>query len=229
MGQPNIEEIEAGLGDWELLKKLPRQLGSFKLAPGSGINGQILNIAAYVDQEAHCRLDLTYTTETFDYVPVKTVGLHTFRDERYFSRDREHFGQMLQEHLQELLDEIDRKQRHDMDYTSSELGFSKWDYWHSLPERIGTYERFISPDNPLNYINGSYIFLDYTDFAAGNQLCFFYNTFRNEIFAEMKQRHLPLTTDAFDVKSSVADDKKLDALSVLLQERLQKTLLDLGK
>lgn len=229
MGKPSLQELEAGLAEWDLLQKLPPQLGSFKLVPGTGIKGQILNIAAYVDEAAHCRLDITYTTETMDYVPVKTIGLHSFRDERYFCRERDRFAQMLLTHLPDLLQEVDRNRPHSMDYESKGLGFDKWEYWRALPEKIGNYERFITPDNPLTYINGSFIFLDYTDFAKGNQLCFFYNTFRNELFAELKQHNLPLTTDAFDVKSSVADDKKLEALSVLMQEHLQKTLTNLDK
>lgn len=224
MGQKSIQEVEASLADWDLLARLPKCVGSFSLVPGKGISGQILNIAAYVDEAAHCRLDITYTTETFDYVPVKTVGMHVFRDERYFCRDRERFGEMLLEHLDELIDEVDRSKPHGMCFEAEGLGFGEWDYWKSLPEKIGSYERFITPDNPLEYINGSYIFLDYTDFAAGDQLCFFYNTFRNEIFAEIKQCYLPLTTDCFDVRSGVPDDKKLGAFTVLLQERLQDVL-----
>ena len=82
MGQPDIKEIEAGLKDWDFVRNLPAAIGDYTLVPGSGIDGQILNIAAYVHEASHCRLDLTYTKETFDYVPVKTVGLHTFRDAR---------------------------------------------------------------------------------------------------------------------------------------------------
>ena len=91
MGQPDIKEIEAGLKDWDFVRNLPAAIGDYTLVPGSGIDGQILNIAAYVHEASHCCLDLTYTKETFDYVPVKTVGLHTFRDVRFFCRDREHF------------------------------------------------------------------------------------------------------------------------------------------
>ena len=103
MGQASITEIAAEIENWDLLQKLPKQIGDFILCPGSGIKGQILNIAAYINEKTHCRLDLTYTSETFDYVPVKTVGLHTFRDERYFARDREHFAKMLLQHLDDII------------------------------------------------------------------------------------------------------------------------------
>ena len=57
MGQSTITEIAAGLQDWDLLAKLPHELNGFRLQPSSGIKGQILNIAAYVNEERHSRLD----------------------------------------------------------------------------------------------------------------------------------------------------------------------------
>lgn len=220
MGQPNIQEIEAGLPQWEMLQQLPQEVAGFKLIGGSGIKGQILNIAAYVKEAAHCRLDITYTSETFDYVPVKTVGLHTFRDERFFSRSQDDFSAMFLKNLPDIIGSIDRRQLHAMDVEAEALHFEQWDDWKKLPKQIGDYEMFIAPDNPLPYINGSFIFLDYTDFIHGNQVYFAYNIFRNELFAEMKQHHLPLTTDLFDVKSSVPDKDKLAALGALMDAHL---------
>lgn len=230
MGKPKpIEEIAAELKDWELLAQLPQELEGFKLQPGTGIKGQILNIAAYVNEAMHCRLDITYTSETFDYVPVKTVGLHTFRDERYFCRDRERFGQMLLTQLPELIRNVDRKTLHKMPFEAVELGFEKWEFWRSLPRELEGYELFITPDNPLPYINGSFIFLDYTDFAGGNQIYFSYNIFRDELFAEMRSHNLPLTTESFDVKANVPAGDKLAALEQHLRERLQETVVSLKK
>lgn len=224
----SITEVEEALKDWEFLKQLPEELNGFTLVPGTGIKGQILNIAAYVNEAKHCRLDITYTTETFDYVPVKTVGLHTFRDERYFSRDRDKFAAMLNEHLPRILSEMLREAVHKDSFEAEAIGFSKWEYWRSLPSKIGSYELFINPEHPLEYLNGSTIFLDYTDFEHGNQLYFFYNAFRNDVFAEMKQHHLPLTTELFDVPLNIDDSKKLAHLEKLLEKNLENTLKELS-
>lgn len=230
MGKPKkIEEIAEELKEWELLKQLPSELAGFTLAQGTGIDGQILNIAAYVNETMHCRVDLTYTSETFDYVPVKTVGLHTFRDERFFCREREHFGEVMLEQLPQIIKSVDRNTPHKMPFESAALGFDQWAYWRRLPAQLEGYELYITPDNPLPYINGSYIFLDYTDFAAGNQIYFSYNIFRNELFAEMRRHHLPLTTERFDVKNNVPDENKLGALEQRIKEYLQETLVSLKK
>ena len=222
MGKQSITEIEAGLGEWDFLKELPQEIDGFKLTAGTGIKGQILNIASYVNEPMHCRLDLTYTTETFDYVPVKTIGLHTFRDERFFCRDRDKFARLMTERLPEIIGEVDRNHRHAMSHEAASMGFEQWEYWRTLPEKIGGYERFLTPDNPVSYINGSMLFLDYTDFAAGNQVYFLYNGFRNEIFAELKRHYLPVTTNRFDAEN-------LDGLSLLLDKYLLSTLEELEK
>lgn len=220
MGQPNIKEIESSLKEWQFLQQLPEGVAGFKLRQGSGIEGQILNIASYVNEANHCQLDLTYTGETFDYVPVKKVGLHIFRDDRFFCRDRDKFAALMLAHLPEIIADIDRNQKHAMSYETQVQNFSTWEAWENLPEKIGGFERFITPDNPLTYINGSIIFLDYTDFSNGNQLFFLYNTFRDELFAEIKKNYLPLTTEIFNAQN-------LNDLDKLLTEKLVSTLSEL--
>ena len=201
-----ITDIQANLLDWEWLQQLPAELEGFKLQPSQGITGQVLNLATYVSESTHTSLELIYTDETFDYIAVKNIGLHNFRDERYIFRDKEKFAAALSQNKQsgrsalaELLHSISREVRHPLNWEYSKLGTDKWDYFQQLPQKIGSYELFIKPDNPVDYITGSVIFLDYCDFEHGNQLYFVYNTFRNEIFAGEKKNFKPQTTSLFTV------------------------------
>ena len=109
-----------------------------------------------------------------------------------------------------------------MGYESEVMGFKEWDFWKTLPKKIGNFELYITPESPLEYINGSWVILDYSDFANGNQLMFLYNSFRNELFAETKKGYLPLTTEEFNANS-------LEALNALIEKKLEKTLNDLEK
>lgn len=222
MGQLKITEIEAQLNEWEFLKELPPEIDGFKLTMGQGIDGQILTIASYGNEAMHSKLDLVYTSETFDYVPVKTIGMHTFRDIRYFCRDRDKFAKLMQEKLPELLADINREKKHRMGTLVEETGLASWEYAARLPQKVGGFELFIAPDNPIDYINGSTLFIDYSDFENGNQLVFFYNTFRNEFFAETKQGFLTGITHEFDCRN-------LEALEKLLDENLETALQKLGK
>ena len=217
-----ITEIEAELQEWEFLQQLPKELEGFTLREGTGIKGNILNIASYVDEANHACVDLIYTGETFDYVVVKNLGLHTFRDDRFFTRDKDKFAEVVLNKLPSLLQDMGKGKAKGMGYESEVMGFKEWSYWKSLPKQIGNFELYITPDCPLEYINGSWIILDYSDFTNGNQLMFLYNSFRNELFAETKKGYLPLTTEEFNANS-------LEVLSALLKEKLEKTLTALEK
>ena len=217
-----ITEIEAELQEWAFLKQLPKELEGFTLREGTGIKGNILNIASYVDEANHACVDLIYTGETFDYVVVKNLGLHTFRDDRFFTRDKDKFAEVVLNKLPSLLHEMGKSKVKQMGYESEVMGFNEWDDWKTLPKQIGNFELYITPDNPLEYINGSWVILDYSDFVNGNQLMFLYNSFRNELFAEMKKGNLPLTTEEFNANS-------LESLSALIKVKLEKTLTALEK
>ena len=218
MGKPiPIQEVEANLEGWDFLEKLPKELQGFTLKKGSGITGQVLEIAAYVNEKEHTCLQLTYTAETFDYVPVKNIGLHNFRDIRYFFRNRDDFAEALlatdeqgRTALEKLLAGMKREAGSVYDFEYSNLGTEKWEYVKTLPEKIGSYELYITPDKPVEYITGSLIFLDYTDFERGNQLYFVYNSYRNEIYAGEKKNFKPQTTSLFTVPEENIHGERLN-------------------
>ena len=180
---------------------------------------------------------MTYTKETFDYVPVKVVGLHVFRDIRYFCRDKDKFAQLMLEHLPKVLEEIAFEHHTDFGYEAKDMHFEEWDYWRSLPQKVGNFELFITPDNPVPFINGSYIFLNYSDFAHESQLYFLFNGFRVEVFGEMLQQNIPVTTDLFTVpeendhgqRKLMKPEKILPRFTELLEARLLPCLERLGQ
>lgn len=240
MGGPKIEKIEdiqASLATWDFIAQLPEQVGSFKKQPGRGIEGQMLFMVSYVDEEHYRRLDLVYTKETFDYLPLKMVGLNIFRDERYYCRDKEKFAKLMLEHLEQLLEEISADRQSDYGYEGLELHFDEWEYWKSLPKQIGKFQLFITPDKPVKYINGSTIFLDYMDFEKQSHLYFLFNGYRTEVFGEMLQNNVPVTTKDFTVpeenehgrRKTMTPGKILPRFEELLKANLERYLEILGR
>ena len=148
--------------------------------------------------------------------------MHTFRDIRYFCRDRDKFAKMMHEKLPELLADVNREKKHQMGTFIEEAGLLNWAYTGKLPQKIGAFELYITPDNPIDYINGSTLFIDYSDFEHGNQLVFFYNSFRDEFFAETKKRFMTGITHEFDCRN-------LKDLENLLDNNLEQALQKLGK
>ena len=210
MSEPSIEEIREALDGWDFLKELPPEINGFTLHQDRVIDGLVLNIASYRNDAIRCRLDITYTSETFDYVPVKVAGLHQYRDIRYFFRSRDRFAEHVKDKLPALVHDIDIRTSHNLGVIIEETGLPEWRYGEKLPEKIGRFELFIRPE---------VIFLDYTDFATGDQLVFLYNRFRDEFFAETKHALKPDNITDFDAKS-------LPQLEALLDEKLESFLLN---
>ena len=88
----DFEVIKARRPNWEFLQKLPRELHGFTFKEGGSQFRHEYMLAAYENVPARRRLELVYTDETFDYVPVRQVGLQRYRDFRYITRDKESPG-----------------------------------------------------------------------------------------------------------------------------------------
>ena len=66
---------------------------------------------------------------------------------------------MMHEKLPELLADVNREKKHQMGTLIEEAGLLNWAYTGKLPQKIGAFELYITPDNPIDYINGSTLLL----------------------------------------------------------------------
>ena len=218
----DIEVIRERRPNWEFLRKLPKELHGFTFKEG----GEMMTrheflLGAYENVPARRRLELIYTKETFDYVPVRQVGLHRYRDFRYITRDKDVFAEWITGAIDRLVEETTPTYIPRSGHILKLKGILDWHYPDRLPERIGNFVKFIGPQYPLDFINNATVILDYADFDAGNELVFLYNRVRNEYYAENKKRFIPNTMHEFDAKN-------LEDLEVLLEEKLEPYLLELG-
>ena len=221
---PKPEDIEVIIKrrpDWEFLQELPKELHGFSLEEGGQLKGHEFVLGSYVNEEARRRLELIYTKETFDYVPVRQVGLLRYRDFRYITRDKDVFAEWITGAIDRLVEETTPTYVPRSGHLLRDKGILDWHFPDTLPERVGNFVKFIGPQCPLDFINNATVILDYADFDAGNELVFLYNRVRNEFYAENKKLLSTNTDHEFDAK-------KLEDLEVLLAERLEPYLLDLG-
>ena len=218
----DFEVIRERRPHWEFLQKLPRELHGFTFKEGGEmVTRHELLLGAYENVTARRRLELVYTKETFDYVPVRQVGLHRYRDFRYITRDKDVFAEWITGAIDRLVEETTPTYIPRSGHILKMKGILDWHYPDKLPERIGSFVKFIGPQYPLDFINNATIILNYADFDAGNELVVMYNRVRNEYYAENKKRFIPNTIHEFDAKN-------LEDLEVLLEEKLEPYLLELG-
>ena len=218
----DFEVIRERRPHWEFLQKLPRELHGFTFKEGGEmVTRHELLLGAYENVKARRRLELVYTKETFDYVPVRQVGLHRYRDFRYITRDKDVFAEWITGAIDRLVEETTPTYIPRSGHLLKAKGILDWHYPDKLPERIGSFVKFIGPQYPLDFINNAIIILNYADFDAGNELVVMYNRVREEYYAENKKRFIPNTIHEFDANN-------LEDLEVLLEEKLEPYLLELG-
>lgn len=217
----DIEVIMKRRPEWEFLQKLPKELHGFTFVEGGQLNVHEFLLGAYVNEAARRRLELMYTKETFDYVPVRQVGLLRYRDFRYITRDKDQFAEWITATIDQLVEETTPTYIPRSAHVLRMKGILDWHFPDTLPDRVGNFVKFIGPQYPLDFINNATVILDYSDFDAGNELMIMYNRARNEYYAENKRHMIPNTMHEFDAK-------KLEDLEELLAERLEPYLLELG-
>lgn len=217
MGYKPIEEIQKETRQWDFIQELPEQVGQFSKKLVDTIDGQILTICRYEAQELRARLDIIYTSETFDYIVVHTMGMNSYRDIRFIYKDREVFAKNVKAYLPGILHSMEEPSSVNLGEQVAEHGILTWEYGNSLPEKIGPFELYIKPAHAIEHINGSIILIDYSNFARMDQLIIMYNRLRDQFFGEVKINSVFHASMDFD-------SKNLKELEGKLKEHLESTL-----
>ena len=217
MGYPSIDEIAEQVKDWSFINDLPEEFQGFTKRIKIEKQGQVLFICSYVNEALKARLDIIYTSETFDYILCRTMGLNEYRDIRFIYKQRDIFEREVGVHIKSVLAEMSSPEHRKHVYIVDEKGIPNWEYGNNLPAKIGSFELYIKPCEVIRHINGSFIFVDYSDFERKDQLVIMYNVLRDEIFAELKVAGVFRTLRTFDCRS-------LKELEEKLEKHLKETL-----
>lgn len=217
MGYKPIGEIQEETREWEFIKKLPDTIGAFKKSLPDTIDGQILTICRYEAADLRAQLEIIYTTETWDYILVRTMGMNSYRDPRFIYKDRTQFEEKVSSYLESVLLEMEHPESVNLGEMVAEKGITTWEYGNNLPKQIGPFELYLTPAKAIEHLNGSIILIDYTDFARKDQLIIMYNRLRDQFFGELKINSVFHATMDFDSYS-------LKELQKKLEEHLEQTL-----
>ena len=164
MGYKPIEEIQKETREWDFIRELPDQVGPFTKKLVDTISGQVLTICRYEAPELRARLDIIYTSETFDYIVIHTMGMNSYRDIRFIYKDRDVFAKNVRAYLPGILHSMEDPTSVNLGEQVAEHGILTWEYGNHLPEKIGPFELYIKPAHAIEHINGSIILIDYSDF-----------------------------------------------------------------
>jgi len=204
----------------EYLQSLPPVYSGFTLDKEAKEEGLLHRIFAYRNDACSRSATIVYDKVTFEFMLRVRVGLVEFCDVRFIHPDRERFEAVLKNSLFSLLDLLQCCIPERMETLFRNKKLHEWDYESFLPQQLHGFTRVLCPQNCVQVTNGSYLILDYSDYACVSSLRFFFNVFRDDFFAELLLKGVPEATKLFDAKS-------LSDLEARLRKSLDGCLLDL--
>jgi hypothetical protein len=216
-----VENIIAELEEWAYLKELPAALSGFTLEIIMRENGALYEVFSYTNTAQYRKFAVVYDSATKDFLVRLTVGLTEFCDISFITTKLSLLEAGLKERMAAVLLTLAG-----LDNNSTVCSIFRqkkileWPYAASLPKELLGFQLFISPVQPLKVINGSYIIIDYSDFAAESNFLIYYNIFRDEFFGEVRVKRTPQMTACFD-----AED--LSDLADKLEQNLEGFLKDI--
>ncbi|MPL81514.1 hypothetical protein SDC9_27439 [bioreactor metagenome] len=216
-----MEKIIQGLSEWPFLTELPQECCGFIFEKQLKESDDKYLIFRYYNEEWKRSFTVLYDGATKEFLARIVVGLTEFCDICYIVGSLEQLEKVLQERLESTLSDLATFNIKHIDCILREKMVIEWPFAQQLPKKVGEFSLFISPSAPVKAINGSYIIIDYCDFASESNLIIYYNIFRDEFFGEIKIRRTPLMTAEFDAKM-------LNELEEKITEKLVETLESIG-
>ena len=220
MKKEQLEKVQAEVSAWAYLNQLSPVEKNFRLKMLMQEVDDTFQIYSYENEDLKRSVMVYYHEESKEYKLMVTIGLTQFCAIEYISADLVQLEKVLQERFDNLLGDISSFNEDHMSIIIKEKKIMQWDYIDKLPQEICGFRLFINPREPVKIINGSYIIIDYCDFAAQSNFIIYYNVFRDEFFGEAKIHRIPEITYEFD-------SSELKDLRLKLEEKLENTLKQL--
>lgn len=213
---------------WEYPDTLPESFQGFVRQNENRWDKQIFHIFSYVNEQERRGAVVVYDKSTREFMLRITIGLTEFCDVQFIHPDRNSFEKILQRALLPRLETLACCLPERMEYLFREKKITDWACETELPSRSNGFEMFLCPRTCIQFTNGSYLILDYSDFGLKSSLRFFYNVFRDDFFAEYLVIGAPQATQRFDCKTlSELKDKlrrDLDNATMELRERIRDSM-----
>lgn len=216
---PKVENLLKEIDSWELLNILPAQYKNFVYVQNIAVQDNKICIFEYVAATLRKKISVFYDLLSKDYMLKVHCGLNEFININFIHPSKEHFATLFLQRWENILEELGAEFNQQVSTILSEKNIMALADEKLLPKKINNFELFISPENNFRYINGATIIVDYTDFAAGNQLVIYYNEIKDEFYADLRKNNILQTCTLFDSKNitelkSLLEKKMLDCLGI---------------
>lgn len=200
---------------------LPEKIGDFVLHLEQQVDGKNIYRFFHYENPKGWKWEALYDKEVGDYMGRVVLPLVDFVDIAFAREKLEPFLEVLQSSMVTSLEERFMYPEKRFTYEYKKKGIHTWDYKEALPERIGDYVRDLTPDKGMFMINGSFLIGEYVKADKKTGVILFYNVFRDEFFAEIREDGYPGITHDLDAV-------ELEEFNKVLIEFLPKVLRELA-
>jgi len=218
-----MKEIEKQIQEWSYLTTLPEKIGGFTLVREAESSKAQLHIFTYANSERQLFFSVAYDSTTDDFLCKVIIGLNEYYDVNFIAADLPGLETVLRSKMEKLLMGLERFDPKQLGSIFQEKKILEWTYAAQLPQEVEEFHLFIRPDAPIKVLNGSFVIIDYSDFATESHLIICYNVFRDDFYGEIHLRRLPQMSGLFDAKtlSELAEQLKSHLVPVLKEMRIQ--------
>ena len=190
--------VEEELKDCKFLADLPDFWHGFQIDRRQQEIDDTYDFCSYKNAAAHRSITLYYHEETHEYKLRVKLGLVEFCRIEFITAKLSAFEELLRDQFEGLLLELSEYDPASLSSIVLEKGITHWEYAASLPKNCEGFELFVSPAQPTKINNGSYIIIDYVDFAIESDFTIYYNVYRDEFFGEARIWNIPDVNYNFD-------------------------------
>ena len=210
MAKEFTKEVDEALAACVLLDTLPKELDGFMLAPMRQEHEGQYDFFLYDAPAEHRAIVGFYDSATKTYKVRVVVGVVSFALSSFVCGDLETFGRELTRNLPRVTAEL-----HADALASQELApvcdaIRTWSHGAALAEELEGFSLFVQPSAPAQLTNGSFLIIDYVDFAKGNDVGIYYNCYRNEFFGEYHVAGMPYVSYDFDAEDLEGLEQRLE-------------------
>lgn len=201
MAEEFTEKMDAALAEWAMLDELPAEIEGFVLSRERQVSESQYDFFRYDQAAEHRAVVGFYDAPTALYKLRVEIGVVRFALPAFIYADLTVFGCELQRNLPRVMAEMHTDALQKQELLPVRESIAAWEYGQELPEQLEGFALFVRPSAPAELTNGSFLIIDYVDFARGNDVGIYYNCYRNEFFGEYHVNNMPYVSYSFDAAS----------------------------
>ena len=201
-----LEEVQAT----DFFDKLPAEIHGFTLKKIFAESDDKFIYFSYENIKIHRAVIAYFHEETLEYKIRVRIGLTEFCIDKFFTSNFADYCEKISSELDKIIESF-LDNHENQNSLIIEKKIAQWAYGKNLPSKIFNFELFITPQNPVEITNGSFIIINYSDFTAASDFTITYNIYTENFSAEFTKNHVSQVNYIFDSDSLAELEKNLQA------------------